>query len=176
MENLLAVTAIGPNRVGLVQDLSNAITGAGGNIRESRMSTLGSEFAIIMLVEGNWHAINKIEEALSGLGKTGELTITIRNTNHQEPREAAAPYHIDIVAIDQEGIVYNIARFFASRKLEIADLATRRYNAPHTGATMFAINMSVSVPASMHIATMRDEFQEFCDQNNLDAIIEPLQR
>ncbi|MGI9309532.1 MAG: glycine cleavage system protein R [Gammaproteobacteria bacterium] len=176
MENLLAVTAIGPDRIGLVQDLSNAISGAGGNIRESLMSTLGSEFAVIMLVEGNWHAINKIEEALSGLGNEGNLTITVRNTKHPAKAEPAAPYHIDIVAIDQEGIVFNLSRFFASRNLDIAELTTRRYNAPHTGATMFAINMNVNIPAKVHIATLRDEFQEFCDQHNLDAIIEPFQR
>ncbi len=61
MDKLLAVTAIGPDRTGIVRDLSAGITEAGGNIRESRMTTLGSEFAVMMLVEGNWHAINKVK-------------------------------------------------------------------------------------------------------------------
>ncbi len=37
MEKLLAVTAIGPDRAGVVRDLSHAINAAGGSIRESRM-------------------------------------------------------------------------------------------------------------------------------------------
>ena len=49
METLLAVTVIGPDRAGLVRDLSGIVTDASGNIQESRMIALGSEFAVLML-------------------------------------------------------------------------------------------------------------------------------
>lgn len=175
MEKLLAVTAIGPDRAGLVRDLSEAITSAGGNIQESRMITLGSEFAILMLVAGNWHAVNKIRERLEQLQAEGALTPTVRDTN---PRSAAesAPYVIDVVTLDHEGIVLGLSGFFASRELEIAELNTRRYNAPHTGASMFAVQMTVNVPANMHVASLREEFLAYCDEENLDAIMEPAQR
>ena len=39
---------------------------------------------------------------------------------------------------------------------------------------MFAVHMCLDVPADTHIATLREEFLEFCDQLNLDAVIEPL--
>ena len=71
MERQLAVTAIGPDRAGLIRDLSKMVTDAAGNILESRMIALGSEFAILMLVAGNWH----IEAGTNGLviaGTTGE--------------------------------------------------------------------------------------------------------
>jgi glycine cleavage system transcriptional repressor len=175
MEKLLAVTAIGPDRAGLVRDLSEAITTAGGNIQESRMITLGSEFAILMLVAGNWHAVNKIREHLEKLQAEGALTLTVRDTN---PRSAAAsaPYVIDVVTLDHEGIVLGLSGFFAGRDLEIAELNTRRYNAPHTGAPMFAVQMTVNVPANMHVASLREEFLAYCDEENLDAIMEPAQR
>jgi glycine cleavage system transcriptional repressor len=175
MEKLLAVTAIGPDRAGLVRDLSEAITTAGGNIQESRMITLGSEFAILMLVAGNWHAVNKIRERLEKLQAAGALTLTVRDTN---PRSAAAsaPYVIDVVTLDHEGIVLGLSGFFAGRDLEIAELNTRRYNAPHTGASMFAVQMTVNVPENMHVASLREEFLAYCDEENLDAIMEPAQR
>ncbi|MCP4126884.1 MAG: glycine cleavage system protein R, partial [Gammaproteobacteria bacterium] len=34
--------------------------------------------------------------------------------------------------------------------------------------------MTVGIPSSIHIATLRDEFMEFCDGLNLDAVLEPL--
>ena len=34
--------------------------------------------------------------------------------------------------------------------------------------------MTVEVPADSHIATLREQFMEFCDHMNLDAVIEPV--
>ena len=173
MEKLLAVTAIGADRTGIVHDLSQAISSAGGSILQSRMTTLGQEFAMLVLVSANWHAIKKVEENLQSLGEKTELTVTFRETSETNKRLPAAPYNVDIVALDQEGIVAGIAGFFATRDIEIADLSTRQYNAAHTGAAMFS---AINVPASVHLATLREEFHVFCDEQNLDALIEPIQR
>jgi len=175
MEKLLAVTAIGPDRTGVVRDLSQAVTSAGGSIRESRMMALGSEFAVMMLVSGNWHTVEKLQGRLQALQQQSNLTLTVRET---QPRalEAAAPYTVDVVTLDHEGIVFGLSGFFAARGLEIAEVSTRRYNAPHTGAVMFSVQMTVSVPRSVHVATLREEFLEYCDEHNLDAVMEPAQR
>jgi glycine cleavage system transcriptional repressor len=175
MEKLLAITAIGPDRAGLVRDLSQAVSGAGGSIRESRMITLGSEFAILMLVAGNWHTVSKLQTHLQALQQQSGLTITVRETRPRTT-ETAAPYVVDVVTLDQEGIVYGLSNFFAQRGIEIAEVSTRRYNAPHTGSAMFAVQMTISVPRHFHVATLREEFLEYCDEHNLDAVMEPAQR
>ena len=66
----------------------------------------------------------------------------------------------------------NLASFFAARKIDIAELNTRSYAAAHTGAPMFSVQMTINVPTAIQIAALRDEFMDFCDQLNLDAIIE----
>ena len=176
MEKLLAVTAIGADRTGLVRDLSHAISSAGGSILQSRMTTLGQEFAMMVLVSANWHAIKKVEDSLNELQKQGDLTLSVRATRERQKPAPAAPYNVDIVSIDQEGIVAGLATFFAAREIEIADLNTRHYNAAHTGAAMFSVQMAINIPATIHLATLREEFHEFCEEKNLDAIIEPIQR
>jgi glycine cleavage system transcriptional repressor len=175
MDKLMAITVMGQDRAGLVRDLSQAVTGAGGNIRESRMIALGSEFAALLLVAGNWHTVNKIRDRLEQLQRESGLVISVRDT---EPRtlEPSAPYNIDVVTLDQEGIVLRLSSFFANRQLEIAELNTRRYSAPHTGAPMFSVQMVVNLPASIHVAPLREEFLDFCDEHNLDAVMEPAQR
>jgi glycine cleavage system transcriptional repressor len=176
MEKLLAVTAIGADRTGLVRDVSQAISSSGGSILQSRMTTLGQEFAMLVLVSANWHSIKKVQSSLEELQERSGLTVTIRETA-QRPRQApAAPYNVDIVAIDQEGIVAGLASFFASRDIDIAEVNTRQYNAAHTGAAMFSVQMAVNIPATIHLATLREEFHDFCEEQNLDAIIEPIQR
>jgi glycine cleavage system transcriptional repressor len=176
MEKLLAVTAIGPDRTGLVRDVSKAISSAGGSILQSRMTTLGQEFAILALVSGNWHAITKISDALEALRESSGLAVSVRQTAEKSLPTPAAPYSVDIVAMDQEGIVASLASFFSARDIEIADLSTRKYNAPHTGAEMFAVQLVVNVLAKTNLASLREQFHEYCEEQNLDAIIEPLQR
>ena len=174
MSQLIVISAVGPDRTGVVQDLTKVILSCGGNIEESRMTTLGSEFAMLLLVSGNWATLNKLEQGLEKLGTSNGLTIGIRKTDEKAPSGDRMPYAVDIVSLDQQGIVFNLANFFASKDIEIADVATRSYAAAHTGSPMFAIQMAINVPSTVHIAQLREEFLEICDRLNLDAILEPV--
>ena len=139
------------------------------------MIALGSEFAVLMLVSGNWHSVGKAKDRLARLQQESDLTVTLRDAE-QRAADAAAPYLVDVVTLDHEGIVLGLSDFFAKRGLEIAELNTRRYNAPHTGAAMFSVQMTINVPADVHTAGLREEFMEYCDSENLDAVLEPAQR
>jgi len=174
MTQLVVLSAVGTDRPGVVNDLSKVILDCGGNIEESRMTTLGSEFAMLLLVSGNWAAIGKLEKALEQLSKDKPLTISVRKTDERSGDGNRMPYGIDIVSLDQPGIVFNLANFFAAQDIEIADLSTRRYAAAHTGSQMFAVQMTINVPGSISISQLRDEFLELCDQLNLDAILDPV--
>ena len=174
MTQLVVLSAVGTDRPGVVNDLSKVILDSGGNIEESRMTTLGSEFAMLLLVSGNWAAIGKLEKALEQLSKDKPLSISVRKTDEHSHDANRMPYGIDIVSLDQPGIVFNLANFFAAQDIEIADLSTRRYAAAHTGSQMFAVQMTINVPGSISISQLRDEFLELCDQLNLDAILDPV--
>ncbi len=174
MSQLIVLSAIGTDRTGVVQNISKVILSCGGNIEESRMATLGSEFAMLMLVSGNWHTLTRLQEGLDKLSKGADLTVSIRKTGEKTAKENRMPYAVDIVSLDQQGIVFNLADFFASRDVEIADVATRRYSAAHTGAPMFAVQMAINVPSTLPVSQLRDEFLELCDRLNLDAILEPV--
>ena len=174
MSQLIVISAVGADRTGVVQDLSKVILSCGGNIEESRMTTLGSEFAMLLLVSGNWATLNKLEQGLNKLGDGKELTVSIRQTDAKTATGDRMPYAVDIVSLDQQGIVFNLANFFATHDIEIADVATRSYAAAHTGSPMFSVQMAINVPSTVHIAQLREEFMEICDRLNLDAILEPV--
>ena len=160
----------------MVNDLTKVILDCGGNIEESRMTALGSEFAMVLLVSGNWHTLNKLEGGLDKLSQHNNLTVSIKKTEKRGGTEECMPYMVDVVCLDQAGIIFSLANFFASRSIEISEVATRRYAAAHTGAPMFAAQMTISLPGSAHISQLRDEFLEVCDQLNLDAILEPVKQ
>ena len=174
MSQLIVLSAIGTDRTGVVQDISKVILGCGGNIEESRMTTLGAEFAVLMLVSGNWHTLNRLERGLEKLSDGDNLTFAIRKTGERPATDDRMPYAVDVISIDQQGIVFGLANFFASREIEIADVATRSYSAAHTGAPMFAVQMAVNVPSSVNLAQLRDDFADMCDRMNLDGILDPV--
>ncbi len=138
------------------------------------MTTLASEFAMLLLVSGNWHTLSRLEQSLDKLRASADLQVSIKKTDARPAEEDRMPYAVDVVALDQQGIVFNLANFFASRDIEIADVATSRYAAAHTGAPMFSVQMTVNVPSSIHVAQMRDEFYDLCDEMNLDGVVEAI--
>lgn len=174
MEQLMVISAVGGDRTGVVHDLTKVVLDCGGSIRESRMTTLGSEFAMLVLISGNWHAISRMEQELARFAESNALAIQIKRTEPKQLARELLPYAIDVVCIDQPGIVHNLAGFFAKQQIEIGEVTTRSYPAAHTGTPMFSVQMFVNIPASLHISRLREEFMDFCDQLNLDAIIEPV--
>lgn len=174
MSQLIVLSAIGSDRPGVVKDVSKAILDCGGNIEESRMTTLGAEFAVLMLISGHWHTPAKLEKAMDELAARHDLVINLKKTGATPAHEDCIPYGVDVICLDQPGIVFHLADFFASRDIEICDVATRSYAAPHTGAPMFSVQLTVSVPGSAPIGQLRDEFHDLCEQLNLDSIFEPV--
>ncbi len=174
MQQLIVLSAVGTDRAGVVNDLSRVILDCGGNIEESRMTALGSEFAMLLLVSGNWHTLNKLEAGIDKLTKGTGLRVSIKKTEERTGTEDCMPYLVDVVCLDQPGIIFNLAHFFSERNIEIAEVATRRDAAAHTGAPMFSAQMTINLPGSLHISQLRDEFLEVCDHLNLDALLEPV--
>ena len=130
---------------------------------------------MLLLVSGNWHALAKLET---------ELEAPRRD---QQPEHASAAHraaraaHRHAAVLDRHrhaSIRPASSRacpgFFATRGIDIAEVSTRSYPAAHTGAPMFAVQMIVNVPSRIHVAQLREEFMEFCDSLNLDAILEPV--
>ncbi len=169
----LVISALGRDRPGIVRSLTKPLTDAGANILDSRMTILGGEFAILMMVEGGWDIIAKLESQLPGLQQKLDLTITTRRTDSQPQEQSTLPYAVNVVSLDHPGIVNHLAEFFSNRNINIQDLYTDSYRAAHTGTPMFTANMTVNIPASTSIARLREEFLDFCDSLNLDGILEP---
>ena len=97
MKQLIAISAIGNDRTGLVYDLTRVVVDCGGNVLESRMTALGNEFAMQMLVSGNWHTLAKLEGELAKVAEASGLTVATRRTEQRAPRMDMVSYTADVV-------------------------------------------------------------------------------
>ena len=174
MEQLMVISAIGSNKIKVVLDLTKLILDCGGSITESRMTALGDEFAMLLLVSGNWHSMSRMEQDLERLAETNELIVQVRRTEPKKLRKDLLPYAIDLVCLDQPGIVHKIVQFLAQRNIELGEVTTRGYTAARTDTPMFSVHIFINIPTSLHLSTLRQEFIEFCDRLNFDAVLEPV--
>lgn len=174
MKNFLVITALGSDRPGIVNELTQCIADKDCNIEDSRMSVLGGEFAVMLLVSGNWNTIAKLETHMPAMGQKLGMNIICKSTESHKQPGSLVPYTADVIAMDHPGIVNNLANFFSERNINIEDLETTNYAAAHTGTPMFSVHIEVGVPAEQSIAELRESFMDFCDNLNLDAVLEPL--
>jgi glycine cleavage system transcriptional repressor len=174
VKNYLIISVLGEDRPGVVDELSRVILDSGCRISDGRMSILGAELAVTLMVYGNWSTLAKLEVQLKRLEHSLGIMIIAKRTQDRKRDGDLLPYAVEVVALDQPGTLSSLTSFFTARSINLEDLSARGYNAPHTGASMFSVNLIVGVPADTHIALLREEFMDFCDQLNLDAVIEPV--
>lgn len=172
-EHCLVLSVLGADRIGLIDDITSLANDCRCSIADARMAVMGQEFAMVMMLTGTWDAVAKVEVQLPALARRLKLDITTHRTEPRPAQRDAIPYSVHVVALDGPGIVSDIANFFASQGINIEAMECNTYLAAHTGSVMFAMSMTVNLPARVHIATMRENFMLFCDDRNLDAIIEP---
>ena len=140
--NNLIISAVGTDRPGIVSEISGVITSHGGNIEKSRMTRLGSDFTIIMLVmvDSKWE-----ESLLVALQTIKELSITTKCT---EPNTVIAGENcqISLSGADNEGIVKVLSKYLEEKSINIIEMDTHISQAPISGSPLFNLNASVLIP------------------------------
>jgi glycine cleavage system transcriptional repressor len=175
MKSYLVLTAVGPDRSGIVNEVSKFLFDRGCNLEDSRMSILGGEFALIVLVSGASDPIAKVRSEFAPFVSKIGLVGNAKDTPGPQVRQdkGFVPFQIRAVGLDHEGIVHQIAHALHQLGANIESLETQATSAPFTGAAMFALNMRVGVPPQLSLAELRTKLQAVCDEVNVDVTIQP---
>ena len=173
-KNALVITATGPDKPGLVEQVTEVVGEHDGNVEASRMARLGGEFAMLMLVCAPGGHIDALRKALSGL-RQRELQVVTRLTSggNMEQYAGHIPYEIRFRGADHEGIVHSVTHYLASQDINIETLNTNVRKAPMTGTPLFEMDAVVLVPGSFNFHDLREALEEVGDQSGVDAEIIP---
>jgi glycine cleavage system transcriptional repressor len=173
-ENYVLVTATATQPSAALLPLTKRVSDCGCNVLEARLSTLGQDVIVALLAVGSWDAIAKLESGVARLEREDGLKASVQRTGPKAQAGNILPYVVEVVSADKPGVLYQLAEFFAARQITIEQLSSSRYKAMQTGAEMFSAQITIGIPAKTHIASLRDDFLEFCDALNLDAIMDPM--
>ncbi len=174
MQNYLVITALIENSSEIIRRFSKLSKSSGCNIVDSRYKVLGHELSMMLFLSGSWDAIAKMEDMLEKIGQEHQVKILTKRTEVDSLQGDSMPYAVDVVGIDQAGIIFDITDFMSSNNLLIQEMSSNTYEASLTGAKMFSLHMMVNIPLDSSIAVIRGDFIDFCDRLNLDAIMEPV--
>ena len=170
--NSLIISAVGSDRPGIVSEISGVITSHGGNIEKSRMTRLGSDFTIIMLVmvDSKWK-----ESLVVALQAIKELSITIKST---EPNTvitgencqvtAGENCQISLSGADNEGIVKVLSKYLVGKSINILEMQTHITNAPVTGTPLFNLKAITTIPKSLNLTDIQSEINQIAQKLGIE--------
>ena len=173
--NSLIISAVGSDRPGIVSEISGVINSHGGNIEKSRMTRLGSDFTIIMLVtvDPKWE-----ESLVVALQAIKELSITIKGT---EPNTVITGenYHvttgencqISLSGADNEGIVKVLSKYLAGKSINILEMETHISNAPVTGTPLFNLLAIITIPDNRDLAEIQSDLTLIAQKLGVEIIV-----
>lgn len=166
----LVITAVGPDRPGLIGKLTAALFEASANVADSRMVNLRGQFAIILLAELPDAGVERAKAKLDALAPELGLTLTYRGSEPTlgKPTTVGLPYRLNTYAMDQPGLVHRITDLLHRYGINVEELTTRSQPRPETGAPLFSMELLLTVPSSVSIRTVRGDLERLCDELNCD--------
>ena len=167
----LVLTALGDDHAGLVRALSGVIADHGGNWETSRMAHLAGKFAGIVMVTVADDSVERLIRDLEPLEQQGLLEITAEVSAPTAPPSGTGLV-IDLVGLDQPGIVRQVSDALASRNVNIEELATETVAAPMEGGTLFKARATLVLPEDVTADELTDVLEELAVQLMVDIEID----
>lgn len=169
----LMISALGHDPIALTNALCRACLESRCNVVSSRLTRHDDYCALILQVSGSWDALARLETNLPLLAKREQCQIQhIRCTSPNNPVKAL-PYIIYVSALDRADILPELCQFLADHQVTLDTITYDSFVTPQTQTRMLNATLTITLPADMHISWLRDEFLDFADSLNLDAILEP---
>jgi glycine cleavage system transcriptional repressor len=168
MRTNIVFTLTGPDRVGIVEEVTRVLLDLGGNVETSRMARLGGEFAILMLLSLPSERLGKIDMAMEHLTGQGYKTTYTQPGQASDAYAGWAPYRVQVHGADHEGIVHDIAAGLSVRGITIESMETGTYPAPVSGASLFDMIALVLVPPGLDDAEWISALDQAGQRANVD--------
>jgi glycine cleavage system transcriptional repressor len=177
MKSWFILSAIGSDRPGLVAELAQLIYDCEANLEDSRMTILGSDFAVILLCSsGARDAQGRIAVGAKRLERDHGLTILLRSLEGGARPSVPAPgtrlYRLEAVGEDRAGIVAALCRVLADRGVNITELTTRSRPGPG-GSPHYELVILAEVPESLDVRSLREALEREGDRLVIDVALLP---
>jgi glycine cleavage system transcriptional repressor len=176
-QEFLVVNAVGPDRPGIVSDLTKLVVDQGGNVGESIASRLGTHFGLMMLISVPKTKSLELQDAVKGMADMSTTCYATTNPDAVEvkPRVGYKGF-FNLSGADNPGIVHKVTNILAKHRLNIDELKTFEDDSvPYGGMTLFQMSGTCTSPAPLangfNPAAIRDELEALGDSMNCEITL-----
>ena len=166
----LVLILIGEDKPGLVELLAQTVAAHEGNWLESRMSRMAGRFAGILRASVPEARADALTEALWALESQG-LRVVVEGSTPEDRDKELRRVSLSLVGADRAGIIRDISRALASRRINVDDLQTECTSAPMSGEILFNARASLRIPIDVAIDELRDALEEIADDLMADITL-----
>jgi len=161
------------DRVGLVYEITNAISELGGNIADLRQSVLCGYFTMILLAAFPANVSKRtIERKFAEVDSKSETVIdtAVEKVPPQLPPTAtSAPENVYVLTAtgsDRVGLVATVTGFCAEHNILILDASTA------VSAGEYVMILMIELDDRRAIGQVRTELQQYAEANNLKVVLQ----
>lgn len=172
----LAITALGNHKIKFMAEILPAVSDCKCTILEIRVSRLAQSTAAYLLISGNWNQIAKFETTLDIIQRRLDIKIHTLRPEQKDKSKECIPYSLETISLDRDNVTESIFTFLFDREIDVEEITGSCYQAPYIQTSVFSSKFIVLIPPQLHLQSLREEFMDFCDHLNIDAILEPIKR
>ncbi|KAI8813282.1 hypothetical protein BJ742DRAFT_865780 [Cladochytrium replicatum] len=167
----LVVSLVGKDRVGVIRDFAKYLASLGANVEESRMSRLGGEFAIIVLISLRGAEPTKflesVQKAFPGFAIHSSMTQDVPHPSETSP--SLVPMEIEVEGPDSSGIVLAVTEKLAEHDITIDSVDTETTSAAFAGYPIFRMFLRAHMTEDK-IVPLQKSLEEVEDRFGVDIM------
>ena len=170
---LFVISIISRDRIGIIYEVSKAISELEGNIADVRQSVLCGYFSMILLASfplgmSKRSIERKLAEADSHSESAIEAVVRKADKNSLTPAVSTPEnaYVLTATGQDRVGFVALMTSFCVKHNINILDLSTT------TSDEMYVMILVIDLNQCVSISDVRHELQQFSQENNIKAVLQ----
>jgi glycine cleavage system transcriptional repressor len=163
---VMVISVMAKDRPGIVAEVTEGISGMGGNLADLRESVLCGYFTMILIAgfpAGT--AETEVEEALSG-ATAAKVTVIPQEGPLSENGQTEHAYVLSAVGRDRVGLVAQVSRFCFDRGVNILDLAS------HVEDDRYTMMLLVDLSGIPSVEDFSSELTFFGSGNGLKLVLQ----
>ena len=132
----LVLSVQSSQNIDLYKEITRIIAKMGCHICTLQGQKLATEHVLIGMVSGNWNTLTRLETELNHFKREKQLELFFKRTKQPEQKSQLLPYSVEVLALDQMGMLHHICHFFSEQKhchytLKMRQLHLERNTCPH---------------------------------------------
>lgn len=174
MKTSLILTAIGPDKPGLVELLSTTLAEHRANWQQSNMSRLAGQFAGILIASADTDRVASLLRALEALESKGLKISVVTEADMSAttpPQDRGQELTLELIGHDKAGIVRDISRALAGYNISVDELTTEIVSGSMSAEPLFKAQATLRVPEGTDLNDLQESLEAIASDLMVDLTL-----